>query len=405
MITIAAAPQLYTTLNLAMFKVLSDRPTILQFKVTVYDVATGNVITIQKYATIPMVNLGTSFDLANLLSPFVLTSIVNTTNVLEQVDKIYKAYRINILEIYLNEAGEQINGDYIDTTAYNIFNARLSRLDFRNYNYQSFVAGYGVSARFLSNRPLVSNVYYGDKEFIYLMTVVDCIARVTYYRADGLVLSVRDTYISTANRAYRLELSPIEVVYSNSNPFSDEFTPPFGISGGVDKTGYYTLVLVDMGGLAISETRTYVVKSYKCLTERMQVFFVNNLSGLDSMSFTQPRQSTTSIKTLINSNKYQYNDAGDYVDFNNGVFNPERVAISSQQQNTFSMISDTLTDATAKYARGLIESEEVYLRLNDDNFLPIILETQEYSMSKRKYSVTNERLTITFKIDDINLNL
>lgn len=537
-ITILTQPQLFTTLNLALFKVVSSRPTIQQFKVEVLDAATNTVIAVQKYATLPMINLGTSFNLAPLLSSFVTYQIETSTDIIKQVPKIYKSYKIRITEIYL-VGTTQTNGDVLTSGLYNIFNATLSRPDFSAYNYLNYVTNNtGVGSYFLSKRPQVSNLYRSSIEYLYFLAGIDTYARIKFYKKGGVeigshivranlqgknlfdktavvngeyvdygtgnpsvnpalnisrsdyigvmglenitvsglvvqpltnayrftdavnntlafgaitnstqtiavppgavwftfntqfdapdlsyynVMQVESGTAATAyapykketSKAFRLNLTPSalsaafgdELSNEYGGEFGDMFDLPFGTLLTILDANYFTVELLNYVGTVVSEKRTYILNADKCRVITLEALFLNNLGGFDSMIFVEPRQTVNSAKTTIDANPFQYTTGGDYVDKSGGLFNPDKIVIGSKNISSFSTISEPLNDANSLYGRSIIESDFVLMKLNSGDLLPVILDSQDYSINKIKYNTNNYRLTATFKVADTNFNL
>lgn len=406
MITVTKSPQKYTTLNLARFTVISDRSTIIQFKVSVIDSNSGNVMTVQKYATIPMIDNGTNFDLAPLLSAFVQTDIINNGLSLEFPTKIFKKYRIIITEFYLDVDGKQVQGDEITTDDFYIVNALLNRIEFNTFMYPKYVMGNGDNnSVFLSKRPQFSRISYGDNEFIYFMSTVNSIIRVTYFRRDGAIITVRDTVVTGSEIAYRLDISPIFLTQPFESPFNDVFTPPFNGFDGSNLTSHFTVQAFNVSNEPISEKKTYVLYDINCKKDRFQIFFTNNLGGLDSFAFEAFSQSLGSEKTFIKSNRYQYDSNGNYKDYFNGYFTPEEIIIGSKNTNSFSLISEVLNDEMSVYAKSLISSDSVFIKLYDGSFLPINIDRQDYVVERSKYNTQNKRMTIRFNISDVDIDL
>lgn len=416
-ITFTTIPTLFTTLNRARFKVTSNRPTIKAFRVQIIDAATSAVLGIQKYAVLPMYPLGTSFDISSFLSSYIDYQIANFDTILEPLSSPYKAYRIIVTELYVDGTGATIDGNTSTSGTFNIINATLSRYDFSSFDYRTLVAGTGGAAatvRFLSYRPRISQLYSSSKNFLYFAQNIALSIKLTFYRRGVGVVGTQLLTTEATNKFYRLNLSPAfissyfgaSLTNAYGQEFTNVFTAPFGNQRGIADVNYFTVQLFTTAGTTpMSELRTYVLTSDACARKITEVVFSNNLGGFDSMPLFFAKQTVSSSKTSIEANPNTYDGSGNYSDIYDGVFNPDNKIIASANQSAFSLTSDVLNDDTSLFCRTLIESDNVYVKMANGNLYPINVTGQDYSISKRKYSTNNERLTLNFTIKDTNFNL
>ncbi len=417
MITFLKVPALFTTLNLALFEIASDRPTIIQFKVEVLDGLSGDVMGFQRYAVNPLTALGTYFDLAPLLSAFVDYDILINGDILEETDKTNRAYKINVIEEYLDEDGFKQVGDALESSVFNIYNATINRVDFSEYDYKKYVFSPDFpGTKFQSLRPLVSPIYYDSLTFLYFMANDSFKVRFKFYEKGNVLVGTFDIEKTIdVLKSFRLNISPVALasqfgealLASYGHVFNSVFTAPFnaGILHTVGGMSYFTVELVSIAGEVISETRAYTMNAALCETH-LNLLFTNNLGGVDTMQFTGLKQTVSSSKTTIDANPFQYIPGLGYSDINSqGVFNQSKKVIASETSNGFTAVSQPLNDELSVCASALIESDNVYIKLSSGKLLPVTVDKQDYNISRRKHTTENVRLAIAFKIEDYNLHL
>ncbi len=414
MILVQSQPQVYSTINSALFKVTSDRENILQFKVNVYDADSGLVMFTKKYATLPMVENGTVFNIAPELSSFIDFQLNISGNILEEVSKVLKRYNVEVKEIYRNVDGNMQEGDtlYLNEDFF-IWSGNVSRTDFNNFDYERYVSNSGDTlAAFLNKKPVRSATRFTDTQYLYLLSTVAAKVAITLYKRPGNVVGYHEVTGIAQDKAYRLSVSPevliatygADIFTNGGSEFTDEFNIQFGSPVNIGAADYYTVRLLDNAGVTLTETRTFELKKENCL-QSFNMIFGNDLGGFDSMVFYNPKQTIGVARKTIDANPYQFDEAGNYTSANAGIYNPEQVIISTEKQSTFSIVSEVLGDAYAYYAKALVESERVYIKLSTGELYPVLVQETDYNINKAKLNTNNSRLTVNFKLSDVNINL
>ena len=413
-ITIDTQPQLFTTLNACIWKVSSPRLTIIAFVVQIIDAETSDVIATKQYATLPMSVQSATFDIAPTLASVVDYQLRHDGIVEESIDRTVKSYILGITEIYLDEEGVRTEGDFLASDQKFIFLAYLSRPKFADFQYNDYVFLQGdPAAKFLSNRPVVSNIYYSGLEYLYLLTGATGKIRLRFYKRSIGLMAEHIIPINFPSVGHRLNLSPAALqayygtglVIGYGLEFTEEYTDVFGTLFTIADIDYYTVQMLSAADAVASELRTYVIKKDECVKKSVQVLFSNNLGGFDSMTLHYPRKVVSSAKTTIKANTLQIDSEGNYYDRRNGVFNQEEVVTSSKSTNAFSFLSDPLSDEMAEFATTLIESDNVYIKLSTGDLFPVSVQAQDYEVKLRRYSTDNNRLSLSFRVSDINFSL
>lgn len=382
-------PQLFHPLNAAVYKVTSSYPDAMAFRVRVVDDTTSEIISTQFYATLPMSPQSTTFDLAPMLSSVVDYEINTSPGLITELTKPLRRYHLIITEYYLTLAG-RTEGATITTDDRFCFNAMLSRVDFAAYAYESYLIRSGFTGgRFLTNMPAISSVYLkSDNRLQFISTSAGSI-RIRFYNRPGVLLT---DHLEPYGDA------PVYVL--NLNVLDMQAVIP-GMTLDFD---YFTVQALNEGGFEISELRTFELKDYKC-TAMVELVFGNNLGGFDSLMFTNPIQTIGTTKRKIDMSAWQLDQDGNYYDNANGVFNPITKVIGSKVNNSFSVVTEPLSQDMARFATGLIESENVFVKLSDGNLMPIEIDDSDYTPFNRNYGTKENRLTIRFKIPGVNFAL
>jgi hypothetical protein len=413
MITIVTAPSKYQPGNAAIFKVSSDRDAILQFKVTIFDQATDEVMSTQKYATLPMFPTGTTFDLAPLILSFVDFELNTQDGIIAQVTKPFRCYYIQVLELYRDaDTQEIVEGDSLfSPDNYYLWLAQIDTVSFNNYNSERYVpTPAGVPSIFLNNKPLSVKTYYDSVQYLYFMTSIVSKVVIKCYRRPNILTATK--YIGvTENKMYRVDVSPASLfeeygpdLFRLESEFTDPFDPPFGSPDNAEDSAYYTVEIQDESGNTLSEVRTYIFVHKPCI-DTLDLVFSNDLGGYDSAVFRPYKQSVTVQRGNIEANPWQLDSTGNLLRAINGIFNPSSAIISVTKDSTFSIVSDVLNDEYSYYLKDIVESKNVLVRLSTGDMFPIEIQETTYDINKRKYNTNNGRATLNFKIHDTALKL
>jgi hypothetical protein len=397
MITISNQPQKFSPANNPIsFQLASDKTTIIYFSVQVLAVD-NSVIATQKYPTLPYIIQGTYFDLSSILSSYVDYQLVNTNNLIEPTPNISLAYKLSIQEYYLS-FGAVVAGDTLMTGVFNTWNSEIKRTDFTDYDFHRFAisSGYTGSTQFLTNKPLVSNVYRNSTDYLYFLNDgLNAKVRLDFYGLNNTLIDTRYITGVTAN-ANRLNISP-SFLSTYFSQFTIQFTSQFGANTPINLSNYFTVCLTDSLGVTKSEIRTYVLKNSSGCKQTFQLFFSNDKGGFDSIDLFNPKEQISFDVTTIMNNPYSLNSAGVVTDINNGVYNETSTVINSTSTSTYTAITDVLSDAQARWLKDIITADKVYLRLANGRLLPVSLSNNSYSVLQKRYSTDNNRLTVTFK--------
>ncbi len=415
MITVITKPSPYSPTNSAIFKITSDREGILQFRVNVYDADSNLVMFSQKYSVLPMLQNGTFFNIAPELQSFIDRQITNSTEILLEVPKILKRYQVEIFELYRDNEGVITNGDNIFLNdSFYIWNGELNRVDFTHFNYLSYVNSTGaIPAKFLNRKPRVVSTYYNETQNLYLISNVAAKVIIKLYKRPGILLGSHIIPGILANHAYRLAVSPEDLVNEygdelfviEGGEFTPEFTNEFGTLTTINSADFYTVEVISQTDIILSETRVFSINKTPCLENVVNLIFDNNLGGFDSLMFKDAKETLNAVRKTIESNPYQFDADGNYSQGIDGIYNPTSTIISSQVTKSFAVTTDILTDEMSTFAGNIFQAERVFVKLSNSELYPVDINETDYTANKRRLNAYNSRLSINFKITDSNLVL
>jgi len=126
--------------------------------------------------------------------------------------------------------------------------------------------------------------------------------------------------------------------------------------------------------------------------------FLNSLGGYDTMMFTLVNKESRSIeRKSFEQSEWQYRSSDMWRWNQYNVFNGGAVQFNTQQTITYRLTSDWLTLSDYTWLRDLIASPEVYMELNNGEFIPVKITTSQWTQKNRYVDkVYNLELDIEF---------
>jgi len=406
MITVISSPQKFSPTNIATFNISSNSSGLTYFDVKVLNID-NSVIARQKYYPLPNYTSGATIDLSSVLGASVDSQLLNNSNIVDLPSNMLLSYRLNIVENYLT-GNTIVSGSTLTTGAFNVWNGELKRTDVADFNYQNYAISSSttIPLKFLTDKPLVNNIYQDSTEYLYFLNDgLNAKVKIDFYTSGNKFLQTQYvTGITSSMSAVRLNISPANLSLNLGlllgNEFKSQFTAQFGSSVDILSTSYFNVTLVGAAsGRILSETRTYIIKSTAKCKQTLQLIFSNSLGGYDSLMCSNPQESITVERSTITKYPYQLNASGAYTDLNNGIYNETTSIINSTNSSTITCVTDVLSDSSAKWLRSVITAKKVYLRLANGRLYPVSIANSSYSVQLKKYSTNNNRLTIQFKSD------
>lgn len=377
-ITILSQPDRITPSgNPLIFNIETSNPNVLYFRVVVNGAT--EVISVNKVFIVPNSN-GNFIDLSRVLINLTNTPMNNNSDVVASVG---------------------------GTIGYNLFIQGMSSTDtvLESYTSPNFIAfngggnllkGYtydmsdwymnagqiGVKyADFLTSKPLISNAFVFQKEFLYFLADAGSNVqnvKIVIYRKDGSILKTitEPIVINPDSILYRLNVQ----MNMLSTEYDFDVTEAFKMD----------VALYTAGDIRISKLRTYFIdKRYDCTVDVVNMLWENYEGGIDTYAFVNPRE----VK-YVNREVMVLNGYSDNVD---NVYSPLAKIVGTSARSTYELISLPLSDDEFRYLSEIIGSKQVYVELADGTVWGVILSTNSMRILQRKYNRSLSRMNIEFE--------
>jgi hypothetical protein len=270
------------------------------------------------------------------------------------------------------EALQTVSGKYV-------WNAALDWLEFQAFDHEDFILSSGGDGQLLTNAPLTQKIELGQNAWLYMATATSGTlkkAEFKKYYASGTVntLSITGTLYnlttSDGNRFLRLACGTANVEER--------------VAGWIDEDVlYYTVQVLDSSDDPVSALMRYDITE-NCRYPTVRLHWLNKLGGFDSFNFTlKSRESLAVTKqqyrqlygTTTGSWTYTPHDRGD-------------VVFDTRARQSFKISSDWINEAESAWLEELITSPEVYVELDADTLVAVVLKNTSYEKKKKQ----NDRL-------------
>lgn len=370
--------------NPQFLSVDSDNSNIVYFNTSIKS-SGATVANLKMYVTPDAPTTG-SIDLSNVLFNYTSTPIANTSAFITSFNTGYLDYNIDMVEM-VNSSGNLITGATSTITGLTAYNAQLSTFDFEYYGYRNYYVNSITTAKFLTTKPSFNKINPWSKEFLYFLadgaSTVDK-AVVKTYTATGST-TYQESFVADNNKLHRLNVSPKNLKNSLDIPFD-----------GVVK---YEVYLVNASGEILTEIQTYHCINLPCSNELVNLVWINNVGGLDSYTFINPKETKSVKRSSFKTNRYK-----DFSIASNGVINPTEKTFNVSQISEYALTTPILNDYEGIFLTDMLSSEQVFVELTDGTLYPIILKSTSAEVKRKKYSTTAPRLTISYEAES-NLNI
>lgn len=318
--------------------------------------AGGTQITLEKYSY----NDEVSF---NVTAPYEHLSFKDP----KQVNLI--AYRVDDNSIY---------GEAIQNNSVVVFPTTLTK--FQDTNLADFYYSYeGQKVNFLTNK-YVRSYNYGEKVALSVLTDKSIGLKKKYYTVSGKYLS-EDTSVLRHDNPY----------FRHDFYFDLNIT---GVESSTSKQVGYCLVTATYNGNEITNPIRYNIEA-KC-NQNNEIFFVNEVGGIDSFNFLGERSYKSKIS---NQETYFSNPIRMWSD------TKEIEAISQKKNNVEHVLTSTIIDyGTSRWLNEISKTKYAFLYNNNSavNFTKIIITDVDINLSDRENTFEVE---ITYQDSDNNIIL
>jgi hypothetical protein len=248
-------------------------------------------------------------------------------------------------------------------------------------------------ASFLTNKPDNSIVNdYSSEQLYFLHDNQSALAvQIKTYSPSSTLINTYSQPINnlSTNKLFRLQVSP--------KALKDVFLIDFS------NVSYYTVQLIDGSGIEKTHKRTYRYRQLPCSLEPINLLFVNELGGVDTYQFVNPQETINYNRTTIKRNPFQVID-GIYTDVSEDILNGGDEIINVQKSGSYIATSRVITDAEGYWLRELYGSTQVFVELNDESLVPVVVTNNSYNIQRQKWNKDAFNTSqITFTLSDATI--
>ena len=376
MITISEQPNRISPANLPMVINISDTlEATLFYRVTVYQ---SNDNLIGKLKIFKIADNDNLVNINRLVDNFITTKL-GTNTMIESLD--------GALKYYFTITSYSDSGLLLETYTSEVKWAYNAGRNYIKYDVTDWYMNYSNIANkyadFLTTKPLVNKIFKFQKEFLYFLA--DELSdvnrfKITFYDYSGNIIKTHTQSIVILNHIiHKINVNPSFLIESIE---------------GITNMSKYTVALYHNND-RVSKERTYIIdKEFDCV-EPVCLNWENFEGGIDSFTFINPRETKSADKQTIQKG---------YIEYSNGRYSPYNSVISNKIESTYKLTSLGVNDGEYRTLSNIIGSLNVYVWVDNNDILPIIISNTSSNIKRRKYSSELLRYTVDFKSKP-NLNL
>ena len=187
--------------------------------------------------------------------------------------------------------------------------------------------------------------------------------------------------VDTNELEYRLQVSPKKLAVS-------------GLTFAPGDT--YTINVNNVFDQPISEYRHYIYEDTDCNVDYVNILFSNSVGGVDTIQMTAPKVSFNNNKQTIIKNNLNVESETPYL--TDEVYNQQKSIYANTLNGQVTLSTKYLNDLESEWLTELINSQNVYMELNNGDLLPVVLVNNDYAMKKKKY-LNNEFISYDFSFE------
>jgi hypothetical protein len=187
--------------------------------------------------------------------------------------------------------------------------------------------------------------------------------------------------VDTNELEYRLQVSPKKLAIS-------------GLTFAPGDT--YTINVNNIFDQPISEYRHYIYEDTECNVDYVNILFSNSVGGVDSIQMKAPKMNFTNDKKNILRNNLNVESETPYL--TDEVYNQQKSIYANTISSQITLSTNYLNDLESEWLVELLNSQNIYIELNDGDLLPVVMVNNDYAMKKKKYQ-SNEFISYDFTFE------
>jgi len=194
--------------------------------------------------------------------------------------------------------------------------------------------------------------------------------------------------VDTNELEYRLQVSPKKLALS-------------GLTFAPGDT--YTINVNNVFDQPISEYRHYIYEDTECNVDYVNILFSNSVGGVDSIQMKAPKMNFTNDKKNILRNNLNVESETPYL--TDEVYNQQKSIYANTLSSQITLSTNYLNDLESEWLVELLNSQNIYIELNDGDLLPVVMVNNDYAMKKKKYQTEFISYDFTFELPTNFFNL
>jgi len=388
--------------NLVYWRITSNLPNIVYFKIDVTVDGESNVVGTFKYYPRPDLLNGCIVEISQLLQSLLRNPFqpMTTAQGMNWAENQVLSIQLKVAEMVLNSSTGQIVQNGGTTTLGRRFFWYGGLNPFEQANLTDWFTYSNSKGRFLTKNRIqrITRQFEGKLNFLIYENVVSSGWQdidILFQEYDRLTQSWSDFggQIPTgwtnadsslrAKRYWNLNVSYDIMSSLAGNPFINE----------------YRVLMMRNGQLL--DSVTFIVEDEYCGKEQLPVFWENSYGGWDSTVLFDPYFDYEQDRTTIKLNSTKINREGIYADYdkvnNQIVHNKEQGVINVDRKSKIIANTFDLTDNENVWLNELFNSKQIYIK-HQGRYFPVVLEEKKLNTQlKRKSGGVNIK-TLSFSI-------
>jgi hypothetical protein len=339
----------------------------------------GSYVT--RLKTFPHATHGTGlFNPKRAIENYVTKDFDLATNLFATNDNSFCYYQLRFGEQYGTSG--TIYANLTNTSTKYVWNSIFDYEEYTDFDDTQYILS-NSNCQFLTNAPDNLKIQSNERNYLYGITDTSgdiYYLNITTFDSSGAQIDSYKLYnqyqdVSTnARKFFRVGVGTYNFNDISSGDYAYSEFGNFPVIGS--NVAKYNVQTSKQDGTVTSETRTYFVEDVCTKTEATRLFFLNKLGGYDAITFKNKTKINADI-TRSNFKKPQ----GEWVNSNSFVQGRANRAVTQYDTNikdTFTIVSDWLTEAQSVWLEELFTSPDVYVDKNGIERVPINITASSY---------------------------
>lgn len=302
------------------------------------------------------------------------------TNLFATNNNSFCTYQLKFGEQYGTSG--TIYANLTNTSTKYVWNSIFDYEDYASFDDTPYILS-NSNTQFLTNAPDNLKIQSNERSYLYGITTTSgdiYYLNITTFDSTGAQIDSYKLYnqyqdVSTdVKKFFRVGVGTYNFNDISSGDYAYSEFGNFPVIGA--NVASYNVQTSTQDGTVTSETRTYYVESMCTKTQTTRLYFLNKLGGYDAITFKNKTKINADI-TRSNFKKPQGNWINSHA-FEYGQADRGVTQYDTNIKDTFTIVSDWLTDAQSVWLEELFTSPDVYVDRNGAERVPINITASSY---------------------------